>query len=242
MATSIALSLIAAFGGFTQGLTGVGIVTIALPLMALIVDMKTVIPMVGLLAVSINIVLGWQLRGSMRWRLCLPLLIGAVPGIPAGVYVLKTLPSSLLQTVLGVVLFMYGLYAVMQTTVQKDLSSVWAWLAGFLAGGLGGSIGASGPPIIVYTSIQPWSKDTIKATMIAFFLCTTIGISSMHAASGLITAQVLSLYAVSLPGLALGCILGLLCYRYVPTAVYRRLMFWLILALGCLLTWKGLGL
>lgn len=242
MGTSLVLSLIAAFGGFTQGLTGVGVIMVALPLMALLVNMKTVIPMVGLLAVSINIVLGWQLRKAMRWRLCLPLLVGAVPGIPIGVYVLKTVPSALLQTGLGAVLVAYGLYAVTQHQVHKDLSSMWAWLAGFLAGGLGGSIGASGPPIIVYTSLQPWSKDTIKATMIAFFLGTTLGISTMHAAAGLITSKVLSLYAVSLPGLALGCLLGVVCYRHVPTQTYKRLMMWLILVLGCLLVWKGLGL
>lgn len=238
----ILLSFIAAFGGFTHGLTGVGVITVALPLMALIVDMKTVIPMVGLLALSINIVLGLQLHKAMDWRLCSPLLIGAVPGIPVGVYVLKTVPSSLLQTVLGGVLMAYGLYAVIQTPVQKNLSLFWAWLAGFLAGGLGGSIGASGPPIIVYTSILPWPKDTIKATMIAFFLCTNLGISTMHTVTGLITLKVLTFYAVSLPGLALGCLLGVMCYGHVQTQTYKWLMSWLILVFGGILAWKGLGL
>ena len=156
MLTKLVLTLIAAFAGFTQGLTGVGVIMVALPLMALLADMKTVIPMVGLLALSINIVLGWQLRGAIRWRLCLPMLLAAVPGIPLGVFVLKTFPSAVLQTALGGVLLAYGAYAVVRAPAQRSLSSFWAYVAGFVAGGLGGSIGASGPPIIVYTSIQPW--------------------------------------------------------------------------------------
>lgn len=241
MFPELLLTLIAAFAGFTQGMTGVGVIMVALPLMALLVEMKTVIPMVGLLAVTINIALGWQLRGAMRWRLCLPLLAAAVPGIPVGVYVLKTVPSSVLQTVLGGVLLVYGAYAVLKTPIRRELSSFWAGVAGFVAGGLGGSIGASGPPIIVYTSIQPWPKDAIKATMIAFFLLTTLAISSMHAATGLITREVLGLYAASLPGLALGGVLGAVCYRHLRTEGYRRVMMWMILILGGILTWKGLA-
>lgn len=242
MFPELLLTLIAAFAGFTQGLTGVGVITVALPLMALLVEMKTVIPMVGLLALSINIVLGWQLRGAIRWWLCLPLIAAAVPGIPVGVYILKTVPSSVLQIVLGGVLVAYGVYAVFRPPVQRELSIFWAGLAGFVAGGLGGSIGASGPPIIVYTSIQPWPKDAIKATMVAYFLLTTMGISGMHAATGLITGEVLGLYAASLPGLALGGVLGAVLYNHIRTEGYRRIMMWMILALGCVLSWKGLAL
>jgi len=235
------LTLIAAFAGFTQGMTGVGVITVALPLMALLVEVKTVIPMVGLLAVTINIALGWQLWGAIRWRLCLPLIAAAVPGIPVGVYILKTVPSSVLQIVLGGVLVAYGGYAVLRAPIRRELSFFWAAVAGFVAGGLGGSLGASGPPIIVYTSIQPWPKDAIKATMVAFFLLTTVGISSMHAATGLITREVLGLYAASLPGLALGGVFGAVLYKHIRTEGYRRLMMWMILVLGCILSWKGLA-
>ena len=235
------LTLIAVFAGFTQGMTGVGIITVALPLMALLVEMKTVIPMVGLLAVTINLALGWQMRGAIRWRLCLPLLLAAIPGIPLGVYVLKTVSSAALQIGLGAVLVAYGGYAVSRAPVQRDLSSFWAYVAGFVAGGLGGSIGVSGPPIIVYTSIQPWSKDTIKATMVAYFLLTTLGISSMHAATGLVTDRVLNLYAASLPGLVLGGVLGIACYRHIRTEGYKRLLMLMILLLGGVLAWKGLA-
>jgi hypothetical protein len=235
------LTLIAAFAGFTQGMTGVGVITVALPLMALLVEVKTVIPMVGLLAVTINLALGWQMRGAIRWRLCLPLLLAAGPGIVLGVYVLKTVSSAVLQAGLGGVLLAYGGYAVGRAPVQRNLSHYWSYVAGFVAGGLGGSIGASGPPIIVYTTLQPWSKDTIKATMVGYFLLTTLGISSMHAGTGLVTDRVLGLYAASLPGLALGGALGMACYRHIRTEGYRRIMMWMILVLGGILTWKGLA-
>lgn len=240
MVTHILLSFIAAFGGFTQALTGVGVITVALPFMVLLADMKTVIPMVTLLALSINIVLGLQLRKDMQWRVCFPLLIGAAPGIPAGVYILKTLPSSLLQTILGIVLVAYGFYALIRIPIKRDLSPIWSCVAGFAAGSFGGSIGASGPPIIIYTTLQSWSKNSMKATMIGFFLVTTFFTSCMHAFSGLITFEVLAMYAVCMPGLAFGGVFGALYYKYLQTENYKKIMLCMILVLGLILFWKGL--
>lgn len=239
MIEHILFSLIAAFGGFTQGLTGVGVILVTLPLMALLLDMKLVIPLVGLLALSINIYLGWSLREHMRWRRTKPLLLAALPGIPVGVYVLKQAPTAALQLVLGVVLAGYALYAMSGGAPRRELPSGWAYLAGFLAGCLGGGIGASGPPIIVYTAMQPWDKDAVKSTMISFFLATTIGISAMHAGTGLITKEVLGYYAVSIPGLAVGTLIGVKSYGRISSAWYKRMMIWLLLVLGVLLLWKG---
>jgi uncharacterized membrane protein YfcA len=77
--------------------------------------------------------------------------------------------------------------------------------------------------------------------MVGYFLLTTLGISSMHAGTGLVTDRVLGLYAASLPGLALGGALGMACYRHIRTEGYRRIMMWMILVLGGILTWKGLA-
>ena len=54
-----------------------------------------------------------------------------------------------------------------------DISNIriwkgWAYLVGFLSGGLGGTIGANGPPVIIYTSAQPWSNDKIRVTLQGF--------------------------------------------------------------------------
>ncbi|AGW13591.1 sulfite exporter TauE/SafE family protein [Megalodesulfovibrio gigas] len=240
MFEAILLSCIAGFGSFTQGLAGVGVVLVALPLMALILDVKTVIVLVNLLALSINIVLGVHLFKHMRARHLIPLLVGAVPGIPAGVLVLKAVSPEVLQILLGLVLLGYAGYALSGLLSQRETRMAWAYVAGFLGGCLGGAITASGPPIIIYTALQPWTKDRIKATMIGFFLITTIAITAMHAATGMITPAVLSGYCSALPGLALGLWGGMRCYGRISDTVYRRIITYLLLILGIILLVKGL--
>lgn len=241
MYEAILLSCIAGFGSFTQGLAGVGVVLIALPLMALILDIKTVIVLVNMLALSINIVLGLHLFKHMRARHLTPMLIGAAPGIPAGVLVLKAVSAETLQILLGVVLLGYSLYALSGRLVQRETHPIWAYVAGFWGGCLGGAITASGPPIIVYTALQPWTKDRLKATMIGFFLITTIVIWGMHAATGMITPAVLSGYCAAFPGLALGLWGGIRCYGRISDALYRRIIAFLLLGLGVMLLVRGLA-
>lgn len=241
MLDAILLSCIAGFGAFTQGLAGVGVVLIALPLMALFMDVKTVIVMANLLALTINIVLGAQLYKHVRRKDVLPLLIGSAPGIPLGILTLKAVSAEALQVLLGILLLGYSVYALSGRLKQRETPPASGYAAGLFGGILGGAITASGPPIIIYTALQPWPKDRMKATLIWFFLITTIGIAGMHAATGLITSAVLQGYGAALPGLLLGLWGGMRCYGRIGEAFYRRVIVYLLMALGALLLAKGLG-
>ena len=105
----------------------------------------------------------------------------------------------------------------------------------------GGAYCAVTPPIIIYTALQPWTKDRIKATMIGFFLATTILVAAMHLAMGMITPAVLAGYGAAFPGLALGLWAGMRCYGHVGDALYRRIIALLLLFLGLALLAKGVG-
>ena len=43
-----------------------------------------------------------------------------------------------------------------------------------LGGVLGGGFGTSGPPVVVYTSMQPWTKDEVASTLQGFFFAVTV--------------------------------------------------------------------
>lgn len=240
MNDTLLLCLIVAFGGFTQGLTGFGSIIVSLPLLVLFLDIKAVIPLVGLFALCINLLLVIQLRRSLDYKRILPLLVAAAPGIPAGVFLLKTVQAHTLELWLGVTVLLFGLYSLTREPARRELTRPWTWLAGFLAGCLGGSIGANGPPIIVYAAFQPWPKDEVKSTMSGFFLAAGVGISGMHAAFGLVTGRVLELFAAGLPALLLGVLAGSYCYGRLNESGYRRLVVLLIVALGAFMLERGL--
>lgn len=165
----------------------------------------------------------------------MPLLVATLPGIPMGVYGLKNVPAHWLAILVGVVINLFAVYSLLFPLRPRSLGTAWALPAGFLAGCLGGSIGANGPPIILYASLQPWPKDEIKALLSHYFLAAGVCISATHAVTGLITGQVLKLFAMGLPTLALGILAGTAAYRHMGDGNYRRLVYMALLVFGSMM-------
>ncbi len=234
------LCLVACAAGFIQGLTGFGSVLISLPLLSLFLPIKTVIPVVTLFGLTITIFHSIALRTHLRFKRLTVLVAATLPGLPLGVWALTALPAWVLTLAVGLMLVPYGLQALLFTPRPRNLGRGWAALAGFLAGILGGAIGASGPPVIVYTALQPWPRDQAKALLAGYFLTTGGCVVAGQALGGVVTSQVLLYFAGSVPALALGLGLGVWAYARMGERGYRRSMHLLILALGLFMAIRGL--
>jgi uncharacterized membrane protein YfcA len=173
-----------------------------------------------------------QLRDHWDWGKIVPLLVGALPGIPVGVYLLKRMDPAHVQIILGLVLVAYAVYGLLFRLPVGKVGGAWVYLFGFFAGGLGGAISASGPSVIVYTSLQDWTKDQIKVTLQGFFIISGLLIGVFHAASGLTTEGVIRNFLVSIPTLLGGTWLGSRLYGKFREEGYRRVMLILLGALG----------
>lgn len=236
---TVIFQLIILLAGFTQGFTGFGSMLVALPLLTLFMDIKTVIPLVCLFALVINIIVLVQIHEHILWGKVRILLVAAVPGIISGVYVLKTVPALFLETAIGLVLVGFGLQRFFAQTPKREIADYWGWLFGFLSGVLGGSIGAGGPPVIIYTSLQPWGKYSVKSTLIAYFLVSSVVISSTHAVNRLITDHVLESFIKGIPVLIAGVIAGSWLFGRVDSGSYRKVLYVILILLGCLMLGKS---
>jgi uncharacterized membrane protein YfcA len=225
--------------GIIQGLSGFGVVLVALPLMALVVDIKIAIPLVLMLGMVVNIILLIQLARHIEIRECLRMTAMSLPGIPLGVYTLKTVGTRPLELMVGVVLLLtVGVLLFLKPGAVKPPKG-WGWIAGLAAGFLGGSIGAAGPPVVIYTTLQPWTKHKIKSTMVGFFFVIGLGIIAIHLISGIVTPTVWRYWGICLGPLGLGVLLGIRLYNRSNETVYRRIVMLLLTILGLLLLLKG---
>ena len=236
----IALTTIIIIAGFLQGLTGFGFALVALPLLGLFIDIKTSIPLIILLALCISVTLSVQLRNSINLKSIYVLMAATIPGIPLGVYTLKHIPAEILALSLGILMIVFTSYQLLVKPLPKQLGIFPTALAGFLSGAIGGSIGAGGPPVIIYSTIQPWSKDQAKATLAFYFAISGVLISITHAYSGLITQEVTHLFLISLPALAIGIFLGTFAYTRLSDHSYKKLAFILVFLLGCTMIYKNI--
>lgn len=239
MQTYIWVFLILFLAGFTHGVSGFGSVMLSIPLLAVVLDIKSVIPLANLIAVTMTVTVFLQLRHQFDWKKLSPLIWGAMPGIVLGVFFLKRLDKEAIHWLLGVLLIGFALYSLLFRSSRKEIRKQWAYVFGFLSGCLGGAFGASGPPVIAYTSLQTWSKDQIKVTLQGFFFLSGVAIGISHALSGITTFRVLHFYVSGLPALLLGAGLGSFFYGFINEESYRRLIIFLLACLGVLMIYKA---
>ena len=240
MTPYILVFVVTFLAGFTQGLSGFGSILLALPLLTLFIDIKTVIPLVALHGLLMTILLLIQLRRHLEWGKVLPLFVGSVPGVPVGVYYLKHMNTDVLQMTMGVILLSYALFSLFFKPVIWEMKRMGTGLVGFLAGCMGGAMGAAGPPVIVYTSLQPWTKDSIKVTLQGFFFASGLVVVGLHALNGLTTSRVLMYFLVSLPALVAGTYVGSFFYGRIGEMTYKRVMFVLLAFLGAFMVYGAI--
>lgn len=226
-------------GGFTQGLAGFGSTLIALPILALVFDLKLAVPVGTTLALILNVVMVARLRRYIRFKTLFLLIAAALPGIPLGVYALGTLPEHWLKTVLALAILAF---VGNQWRGSCDLTPAgrsWGVVAGFVSGCMSGAIGINGPPIVAWVCRLGLDRNTMRATLVAYFLLTGCAVVASQILAGLVTGAVVARTAVALPALFLGIAAGVgLCGRISETA-FRRVVLFVLAATAVSLLLQG---
>ncbi len=229
------IGLIFLLASWVQGVSGFGSALVALPLLTLCIDIKEAIPLLMLNSLIMTTYLVVQLRKHLSKDKILPLCIGSIPGIIIGVTILKSVPSETIRFLVGLLLISYSLYNFVSKTKPRALHKSWGYLAGFLSGTIGSICSAGGPPTIIYTTMNNWNKDEIKATLTGFFCFTSYLVAIAHAYSGMTTPTVLKYYLFTIPFVFAGTMLGSYCYRFFRREVYIKIIYFSLFVMGILM-------
>ena len=235
MTSTIAIIIIVFLAAFTQSVAGFGAALVAMSLLTLLLPITFVTPLVALMGTFITISIFMRLRRHFDIKKVLPLAIGALPGIPFGIYFLTHFPENTVKKILAVVLLLYSLYSLLNVRHSRIIRKEWGFLFGFLSGCLGGAFNTNGPPAIVYTSMQSWSKDDSTVTLQSFFLLSGIMLITMHGLHGLITMDVLNHFFLLIPVIIAGVVAGSFIYNRVDQVSFRKIVYLLLVVLAMVL-------
>lgn len=220
---------------FTRSAIGFGDALLAMPLLVFWVGLEIATPLVALTALitSISILLGsWQeIDFRSAWRL----VLSSVAGIPLGIFLLKIAPESIVKAVLGVILIAFGLYNIFTPRLNRLSNQVWAYFFGFIAGVLGGAYNTIGPPIVIYGKLRGWSPTAFRATLQGYFLITGLSILASHALAGFWTAEVMRLFAFSIPVVVLAVYFGGLLNKKLTGTQFNNVIYISLIIMGVLL-------
>ncbi|MCL5061719.1 MAG: sulfite exporter TauE/SafE family protein [Nitrospirae bacterium] len=153
-----------------QGIFGFAFVLVGMPLLSFFLNIKVAAPLLALFTVLITGIMTFRLKKKFDFKRVMPLFIGAVLGIPVGIFFLLKFSDNLIKSTLGVVLIVYSAYSLLIKRILCKLPRWTGYIFGFFAGALGGAFNTTGPPVVFYMSTQEWSKIEIVGSLNFFSL------------------------------------------------------------------------
>jgi len=211
---------------------GFGDSVLAMPLLAVIVDLQLATPLVALIALSISttiLLLHWQ---QVYFKNLLRLILPTLAGIPIGIIMLRELNESLIKLLLAVVIVLFSIFNLGNFRELKIPGKKSASVAGFLGGIFGGAYNISGPPVVIYGALNRWPQENFRATLQGYFLITGIMLVSGHIISGNINEGILKIYLTALPFVFIAIFLGFILNRKIRKENFTKYLYVLLLIIG----------
>lgn len=232
------LAIVFLLAGFIQGLTGFGFGMVAMSISPLLIDIKQANVLVTILALFNCLFVTWSVRHAVDFKKILPIFLGALLGVPIGVYLLKVLQPHIIKIILGVILIVFSTYSIFKKESVGRIGKRWGIPIGILSGILNGLIQMGGPPVIIYTYYQNWDKDSIKATLITYFAMCAAYKLVVLLLSKFVTLEILKMSGILLPIVCFGTFLGFVWFEKVNKEQMRKITFSILICLGLLLILK----
>jgi uncharacterized protein len=212
---------------FLQSITGFGLVIVAAPLLLLFYDVKTMVPIMLLLACCGNFIQGLMYIKNANRSLVAWLYLGVLLGQPFGFWVFDYMDSSTLKLLINllILLSLILMQASHRKIAERPRNS---FITGIFSGFTSITTGMGGPPFLIYLAYTEMTTKMFRATcFVFFFLCNATSLTS-YLIGGFSLVPALGEFIYLLPALVIGIIAGHVLYQYIPKQFIHRLIFLLL--------------
>jgi uncharacterized membrane protein YfcA len=220
------------FAIFTQSVAGFGMTLVAMPILGLFYDLKLISPLIALVGIVAKILLLIKYGSAFEFKTVWKITLASLIFVPVGVWVLDYLDKDITLDILGVVIFAYAVFSLLNVSIPEFKHPVWAFIFGSLAGLLGGAFNASGPPVVLYASSREWSPIEFKSNLQGYALVNGAFIVVNHYVYGNINSGVMNAFLISIPAVLLGVWAGVSLDKYLNPELFRKVVMWLMIGLG----------
>src|SRR5712672_4037478 len=221
----IVLAGIALFAAFVNGALGYGFSSLTVPIALVFYTNRVLNPAVVVIEVFLNLyVLFINLKGVPAvWKRVLPILIGLLPGIAVGAFVLASLQPSWIK--LGTYTVILPLILVQAAGWRRPIRSTWqlGLPFGTALGVLYSVTTISGPPLAILFNNQGLVKTEFRAGLALVRVAESSVTAIVYYQLGLFTAESENILLVFAPSVVLGVPLGAYLIRRLDAETFRRI-------------------
>src|SRR3954465_10411542 len=221
----IVLGGIALFAAFVNGAIGYGFSSLTVPLALVFYTNRILNPAVVLIEVFLNLYVLFINRDGIPavWRRVAPILLGLLPGIAIGAYVLALLQPGWIK--LGTYSVILPLILIQAAGWRRPIRST--WLVGVPFGtGLGilySVTTISGPPLAILFNNQGLVKNEFRAGLGLIRVVESVLTAIAYYHLGLFAAESQSIMWMVVPSVILGIPLGAWAIRRMDAETFRRI-------------------
>lgn len=232
----------AAFAGFVNGLAGFGTALFALGWWLQVMDPVDAVALALLISVLTGIQGAWIVRHAIEVRALSRYLLPAFIGIPIGLSLLDHIRPEPLKLLIALFLIAYGLFFSLRRNLPAITrpTPILDSLVGFLGGLLGALASLSGALPTMWLSLRPWPKAKTRALLQPFNITVLTLSATLLALKGAYDASVLLALVIATPVALASAQLGILVFKRINDADFRRLLILLMLASGTVLLGRSL--
>jgi len=225
-----------AIGGFGSAL-------ISIPLLALLMPVKLVVPVVLLIDFIATFATGLRFQRAVAWSEMRLLIPSMLTGLVAGVTLLVRLPQQWVLRSLGLFILGYGVYSLVHHARMQVHSKWWSIPAGLVGGTISGLLGIGGPVYVVYLSGRIHDPSRLRATLSAAFTTNSAARLLLFFASGLLIRKEVWLSALFLlPFMGAGLLIGHRLHVKLSHRQIGQIINALLMATGVGVMLKGLDI
>ena len=221
----IVLAGIALFAAFVNGALGYGFSSLTVPIALVFYTNRILNPAVVLIEVLLNLyVLSINLTGVPAvWKRVFPILIGLLPGIAVGAFVLASLQPGWIK--FGTYTVILPLILVQAAGWRRPIRST--WLIGLPFGTALGILYSvttiSGPPLAILFNNQGLVKSEFRAGLALVRVAESSVTAIVYYQLGLFIAESENIFLVFVPSVVLGVPLGAYLIRRLDAETFRRI-------------------
>ena len=232
------LYLIVALGaivaGFVQGLSGFAFGLVAMSFWVWTLEPRLAATLAVFGALVGQILAALTVRRSFDLKLLLPFVLGGLLGIPLGVALLPHLDIDGFKGVLGTLLVIWCPAMLWAKNLPKIKAGGRAADAAVgMAGGVLGAIGGfTGTLPTLWCTLRGFEKDTQRAIIQNFNLSMLLVTMGVYLASGVVTRDMLPLFAIVAPAMLVPTLLGVRLYIGISEGRFRQIVMSLLTASG----------
>ncbi|MGY4309523.1 putative membrane protein YfcA [Bradyrhizobium sp. USDA 4369] len=231
------LSVAVFFGAFVSGLAGFAFSAVAAAILLHVLQPLEAVPLMMACSIGVQATNLWALRNSIRWKESAVLVLGGILGVPLALWLLHNADARAFQRGFGLMIAAYSGYMLFKPGLGRlqEMSRSRTAMVGFGGGVIGGLTAMPGALPTIWCEMHGLAKTDQRGLVQPFIAVMQVSSLAMMLARHELSSKVLVDLAMSLPALLAGTALGILAFRRIKDAVFRKIILGILLLSGLLL-------